>query len=123
MTARIVALTISFGLGLTACSSLGASPFDDGVDPGTVHVEVDNQNFYDATIYVVSGAGERRLGVVPGKTEKTFVARLVVPDNVRLRVRMLAGASFTTEVLSANPGETLLLIIPANLGIGVRDDR
>ncbi len=116
MNAHIVALTFFVGLGVTACASAGASPFDDGVEPGTVHVEVDNQNFYDATIYVLSGAGERRLGIVRGKTEKTFVARLVGPDHIRLRVRLLAGASFTTETMNASPGETLVLIIPASLG-------
>lgn len=120
MNARIAALTLSLGLGMTACASPGASPFDDGVEPGTIHVEVDNQNFYDATVYVLSGAGERRLGIVRGKSEKTLVARLFVPGNVRLRVRMLAGASFTTEVMNAGPGETLLLIIPANLREGAR---
>ncbi len=122
MNAQIVALTFSLGLGVTACASPGASPFDDGVERGTVHVEVDNLNFYDATIYVLSGSGERRLGIVPGKTVKTFVARLLGPDNIRLRVRMLAGGSFTTEFMNASPGETLLLIIPSSLRQEAGDD-
>ena len=120
MKAQIVALTFSLGIWMTACASPGANPFNDGVERGTVHVEVDNLNFYDATIYVLSGSGERRLGIVPGKTVKTFVARLVGPDDVRLRVRLLAGGSFTTDTMHTSPGETLLLIIPSSLGGGGR---
>lgn len=116
MNTRIVALTFALGVGSAACASPGESPFGDGVQPGTVQVEVDNQNFYDATIYVLSGAGERRLGIVPGKTKKTFVARLVAPADVRLRVRMLAGGSFTTDPMNTIPGEIIQLIIPARVG-------
>lgn len=118
MNVRIMSLTFSLGLGMMACASPGASPFDDSVEPRTVHVEVDNQNFYDATVYVITGAGERRLGIVPGKTEKTFVTRLAGLGDVRLRVRMLAGGSFTTERMTASPGEILVLIILANFGEG-----
>ena len=81
-------------------------------------MEVDNRNFYDATIYVLTGAGERRLGIVQGKTERTFVTRLDGPDSVRFRVRMLAGGSFTTESMTAVPGEILVLIIRASSGVG-----
>ena len=120
MNARIVALIVCGSLGCATCASPGASPFDEGVEPGTVHVEVDNHNFNDATVYVLSGAGQQRLGIVRGKSEKTFVARLIVPGDVRLRVRLIAGESFTTEPLNTNPGETLVLIIPASLGAGRR---
>lgn len=120
MNARIVSLTISLGLGVMACASPGVSPFDGGREQRTVHVEVDNRNFYDATIYVITGAGERRLGIVQGKTERTFETRLAGPDNVRFRIRMLTGGSFTTERMSASPGETLVVIIPASLGGGGR---
>ena len=80
-----------------------------------VQVEVDNQNFNDATVYLQSGSGEQRLGIVRGKSVKTFVARLMGPYEVRLRVRLLAGGSFTTEAMHAAPGETLLLIVPSSL--------
>jgi hypothetical protein len=116
MNARIVSLTFFLGVALTACASPGASAFSDGVEPGTVHVEVDNQNLNDATIYVLTGAGEWRLGIVRGKSEKMFVARLVAPDNVRLRVRMLAGGSFITDSINTIPGETIQLIIPPGAG-------
>jgi len=115
MKARVAALIALGCLACAACASPGASPFDAGVAPGTIHVEVDNQNFYQATVYVVSSAGERRLGSLSGVSQKTFVARLVVPGDVRLRVRMLAGETFTTEPLQTGPGETLLLIIPTSL--------
>ncbi|MFV2007333.1 MAG: hypothetical protein ACC667_07795 [Longimicrobiales bacterium] len=116
ISARIVAVTFSMAVALTACASPGAGPFDDGVEPGTIHVEVDNHNFYDATVYVITGAGERRLGIVRGKSEKTYVARLLAPGEVRLRVRMLAGGSFTTDPMNTIPGETIQLIIPAGVG-------
>ena len=115
MKAHIVVLTVSVALWVTACASPGATPFgESGVALSTVQVEVDNQNFNDATIYVLTGSGEQRLGIVRGKSVKTFVARLMGPYEVRLRVRLLAGGSFTTEAMHASPGETLLLIVPSS---------
>ena len=123
MKAHIVILTVSLALWVTACASPGATPFDErGVALSTVQVEVDNQNFNDATIYLRSGSGEQRLGTVRGKSVKTFVARLIAPYDVSLRVRLLAGGSFTTEAMPAAPGETLLLIVPSSLRGGSRDD-
>ncbi|MCH7564390.1 MAG: hypothetical protein IH968_11260 [Gemmatimonadetes bacterium] len=116
MKAHIVILTVSLALWVTACASPSATPFDQGgVSLGTIQVEVDNQNFNDATVYLQSGSGEQRLGIVRGKSVKTFVARLMGPYEVRLRVRLLAGGSFTTEAMHASPGETLLLIVPSSL--------
>ena len=116
MKAHIVILTVSLALWVTACASSSATPFDQGgVSLGTIQVEVDNQNFNDATVYLQSGSGEQRLGIVRGKSVKTFVARLMGPYEVRLRVRLLAGGSFTTEAMHAAPGETLLLIVPSSL--------
>ena len=123
MKAHIVILTVSLALWATACASPGATPFaENGVSVSTVQVEVDNQHFNDATIYLLSGAGEQRLGTVPGKSVKTFVARLIGPYDVRLRVRLLAGGSFTTDAMPASPGETLLLIVPSSLRRGARDE-
>ena len=116
MKTRIMALTFFLVCGLGACASQGANPFEGGLQPGTVHVEVDNQNFSDATVYVLSNSGRQRLGIVRGKTKETFVARFASVGDVRLRVRLLAGASFTTEPMITSPGETLLLVVPASLG-------
>ncbi|MFV1988842.1 MAG: hypothetical protein ACC682_16340 [Gemmatimonadota bacterium] len=106
---RIVALAL-----LAACASPG--PFDD--KPGTVQVEVDNLSLYHATVYLTGSAGYRRLGMVHGRSEKTFVARLRFTTGVRLKVRLLADRSFTTETMYANPGEKLWLIIPSGLRQG-----
>ena len=107
--ARFVALAL-----LAGCASPGT--FDD--EPGTVHVEVENLSFYDATVYLLGSPGYRRLGMVHGRTEQTFVARLRVTAGVRVKVRLLADGSFTTETMYANPGETLWLIIPSGLSHG-----
>ena len=118
MKTRIMALTFSLVFTSAACASTGANPFEGGVALRTVQVEVDNQNFSDATVYVLTNSGRQRLGVVQGKTKRTFVARLGSVGDVRLRVRLLAGASFTTRAMLATPGETLLLIVPSSLGVG-----
>ena len=115
MNLQTATLTLCLALGSAACASSGPNPFDDAETGAsrTVMVEVQNQNFYDATIYAITGAGERRLGIVAGNARRTFTARLVGPGDVRLRVRLLGGGSFTTQPMPASPGETLVLIIPA----------
>ena len=116
MNTQTAILTLCLALGSAACASSGPNPFEDaqtGASSRTVMVEVQNQNFYDATVYAITAAGERRLGIVAGNGRRTFTARLVGPGDVRLRVRLLGGGNFTTHPMPASPGETLVLIIPA----------
>ena len=109
-------LTLSLALAWMACG-YGQDPFYGANPTTTIRVEVENQNFYDATVYAITTAGEQRLGVVGGNSTKMFTARLTRPDFVHLRIRMLGGRSFKLDPIDASPGETLVLIIPAALGL------
>ncbi len=56
-------------------------------------VEIDNQNFYDANIYVVQGLRSVRLGTVTGLTKATFQLPrdIVGGGSVRFAIRPLAS--------------------------------
>ncbi len=75
----------------------------------TLHVE--NQNFYDAAIYAVApSVPERRIGSVPGNTERTFTFRWTWIE-VQIHVRLVGATRFTTETMPVEPGDELELII------------
>ncbi len=83
----------------------------------TLHVE--NQNFYDATLYALARSGERqRLGVVTGNSQATFSFRWL-QDEVRVVIQLLAGGSTATEPILVNPGDSLNLIISPDLHLKI----
>jgi len=58
---------------LSACAlNARPSPFDRP-DPERISVVVENNGFYDVTVYVESNGGRFRLGAVRGCTAETFV--------------------------------------------------
>lgn len=81
-----------------------------------VTVEVENQNFYDATIYAIGDGSRSRLGTVVGNTRQKF--RLPwVPRDVRFEIRLQAGGTFTTHSLPVNPGDQLHLTVTMDLSL------
>ncbi len=102
-------------LAVTGCGAHSApNPFL--ADQGRVRVEIDNVNFNDATVTVLSSrSGLRRLGVVAGKTKGSFDFDWKRDGQLRLRVTLLAGAGFTTQSIYAEPGDILSLTITPNL--------
>jgi hypothetical protein len=79
----------------------------------TLHVE--NQNFYDATLFALARSGEQqRLGIVTGNSQGTFTFRWT-QDELRVIIRLLAGGSTATEPILVNPGDSLNLIITPDL--------
>lgn len=114
MTCRMVAVALL--LGAAGCGgTYGPAPFPVEGESTILQIMVDNRNFNDANIIFLSDRGEKRLGVVDGKSERTFSLPWPRPDLIRLRVRLLAGGTFTTSGLEANPGELLVLEIRSNL--------
>jgi len=79
-----------------------------------VSVRVDNQNFYDATIYVVANGEKRRLGVVTGHQSEVFTFRWKQAQ-VHFVIQLLAAGTYTTETIGADPGDQLELVIAADL--------
>lgn len=108
-------------LALCGCAVLGGkSHGEEGPRPEpilTLHVE--NQNFYDATLYALARSGERqRLGVVTGNGQATFTFRWL-QDELRVLIQLLAGGSTATEPILVNPGDSLNLVIQANLHLRI----
>lgn len=82
----------------------------------TVTVVVENQNFYDATIYAIGDGSRSRLGTVVGNTRQAF--RLPrVPRDVRFEIRLQASGTFTTPSLPVNPGDELHLTVTMDLSL------
>lgn len=99
--------------GLTACSGRGES--EPPAPEAPVRVVIENQNFYDATIYLRWYSGERRrLGAVTGHTTKEFDTRWVAPE-VQVEVDLLAGGTYRGDRISISPGESVEVQIPPAL--------
>jgi hypothetical protein len=75
-----------------------------------VTIEVENQNFNDARIYLVEFGRRTRLGNVPGNTTRVFRFRSV-PQQVRFRVDFIGAGEFTTTGIEISPGDELVLIV------------
>jgi hypothetical protein len=99
-------------LALSACSSRrGRRPQNNLYPPITVSIE--NQNFYDATVYLRWRGDRRRLGVVTGNSRGTFESQWYGPD-VQIEIELLAGRRHTGDPIGVSPGDQLIVEIPAN---------
>ena len=75
-----------------------------------ISLEVDNQNFYDATIYAVRPGLRQRVGYVTGEQKSTFSFRW--PDgDLRLEIDLLAVGSYYTQVMDVQQGDELQLTV------------
>ncbi len=109
---------------LCACSVIhhyfGGGDETAGPAP-VITLRVDNQNYYDATVYALSEAGERqRLGQVTGLSRGTFRFRWI-HDQLRVVIRLLANGSAVTEPVLVNPGDSLNLVIQPDLHLRISD--
>jgi hypothetical protein len=114
---------------LAAASLLGACSLvhhyfgrsgDEGPAPKPiVTLSVENQNYYDATVYAVTEAGERqRIGRVTGLTRSTFTFRWLHND-LRVLIQLLADGSAITQPVPVNPGDSLNLVIQPDLNLTI----
>lgn len=82
----------------------------DSVTRRGISLEVDNQNFYDATIYAVRPGLRQRVGYVTGEGKHTFSFRW--PDgDLRLEIDLLAVGSYYTQVMDVEQGDQLQLTV------------
>lgn len=109
-------VTAAFVLG--GCRLLGGGKGGGEDEPRPAPIltlRVENQNFYDATLYALARSGERtRLGIVTGNTQGTFTFRWV-HDELRVVIQLLAGGATATDVILVNPGDSLNLVITPDL--------
>ena len=87
------------------------NPFAPTSRSGPVSLQIQNDNFNDARIYVLWGGERRRIGTVIGKTSETFEFAWR-PQDFRIHVDFLAAGGFTTEMFVVWPGEVVYLQIP-----------
>ena len=75
-----------------------------------ISVEVQNQNFYDATIYAYRAGNRTRLGVVEAQGTRSFEFVWITGD-LRFLVDFFANGCIFTELMSVDLGDDLLLIL------------
>ncbi len=97
---------------IVACGARRAA--DEGPAGGRneVMIEVENQNFYDARVYMVEFGRRERLGSVPGNRSRTFSFR-VQPGEIRFIVDFIGSGQITTDGIEISPGDELVLTVTA----------
>ncbi len=89
----------------------GAGP--EPLSHAEVTIEVQNQNFYDARVYLLYFGSRTRLGQVAGHSTRTFSFALP-PGDVRIEVSFIGGGGFVTEPMPVNRGDQLVLLIESD---------
>jgi hypothetical protein len=86
----------------------------DAEDPVTMHVK--NNNFHDATLWLVSRGGRVHLGTVTGKTEASFTTPVTSPADVwRVEIDLVGGEWCQTRALTVDPGDVLDLLVAVDV--------
>lgn len=87
---------------------------------GEVSVEVENHNWSDITIYLVTGGLPQRLGMVTAQGNATFAfpsQRLNTGNSIRLRALPVAGQPHTSESILVQPGQAIFWTLENDLDI------
>ena len=100
----------------SACASTGRDLFTPASREDTeVMLTTENQNFSDAVVYAIWGAGARdRLGMVTGGNTETFQLN-VKGSELRVEVDFIGGPSYTSEPIGVFPGDDLQFRIPPHV--------
>lgn len=111
---------------LLLLTALSCWPWRD--DPGSwageprsteIRLEVRNQNFNDAVLYLLPNGQRRRLGVVTGLTSDSFDLAAhpeVLQGYVRLAAQPIGSReTYVTDPISAFPGDQVILTLTSQL--------
>jgi hypothetical protein len=117
MRLRSTTALLFAALAAAGCASNGAGgPFGGGPDgERTVRIEVRNLNFADATLHALRGSERVRLGIVTGKTDRTFDVEWTVALPLQVEINLLAGGRCTTREMNVDPGDIVELQIQSVL--------
>lgn len=107
---------------LAGCSSSGrtsgSDPFSGGGGgdrpqgrAGQLRVQVQNQNFNEATITARGPGVRRRLGRIGGAESRTFTLPWSTANRLYFEVDLLGGDDCVTNAVDVSPGETVRLVI------------
>ena len=111
MTVKIFGLV--FGVfAAFACAGSGTptSSIRPANDREEISVEVQNQNFYQATIYAYRLNSRTRLGVVESHSTRSFEFRWITGD-LRFLIDFFANGCILTDQMPVDRGDDLLLIL------------
>lgn len=104
-----------------ACGLLGhRAPQGAARLESDVAVEVENHNWSDITIYLMTAGLPQRLGMVTamGNASFTFPSqRLNTGGSIRLRALPVAGRAFTSEAILVQPGQAIMWTLENDLDI------
>ncbi len=78
-----------------------------------VTLQVENQNFYDARIYLLESGTRTRLGNVPGNSTRSFRFRSRT-NAARFIIDFVGGGELTTTSVQVSPGDQLVLTVTAS---------
>lgn len=109
----IAVAVFAAGCALLPGSNVKPDEFDEEV-PEYLSVEVQNDNFYDATIYAVRLGQRIRIGWVGGHTTQTFQFKWPALD-LSFEIALLAIGSYYTYPLPVDAGDELALTVLPDL--------
>lgn len=104
---------LAAGCALLPGSNVKPDEFDEEV-PEHLTLEVQNDNFYDATIYAVRLGQRLRIGWVGGHTTQTFQFKWPALD-LSFEIALLAVGSYYTYPLPVDAGDELALTVLPDL--------
>lgn len=112
---RALALATLLTLGGCGATAL-RSPFGGGPQgESSIRIEVRNFNFADATVHAVRGVERIRLGVVTGKTDRTFDLAWPRTRTLQVDIDLLGGVRCSIPPRDVSPGEIIRIGIPVEL--------
>jgi hypothetical protein len=115
-TKRVRALVLVLALAAGGCATGGRTVETEMGASRDVEVTVENQNFKDAVVYAIWGAGPRgRLGMVTGNTTQTFTTAVRGSGEMRVEVDLIAGNAVVTERIGVYQGEEIHVVIPPSI--------
>lgn len=107
-------LLVPFALTMLACAP--RSPASQADPREAAFVEVENQGFYDVTIYILRSGVRTRLGNVPGNSTKVFeIPRTFVNPGIPIAFMadpIGSGRTPYSQEIPVFPGQTIGLRIP-----------
>ena len=113
---RIILFSLIALVAATGCRSGGAAAANAG-DTETTTIDIQNNDFYDMTVYAVPSGQRVRLGIAPGnKTTVLTIPRYLINGTTYLRfvADPIGGRRLpVTEEIDVSAGDHLVMIIVA----------
>ena len=114
MTAKIIGLVFWVFAAFACAGGSGTGAPRSSVrsmdERGQISVEVQNQNFYQATVYAYRPGSRTRLGIVESQGTRSFDFVWTTGD-LRFLVDFLANGCVLTQPMAVDRGDDLLLIL------------